>query len=61
MLLSNGTTLSRRACASTGRRGAIGSATTPDRPSVFRYVETPDGTFVVNSAHIVELQGDALR
>ena len=54
MLLSNGATLSGsvRVYRPQGRDRLSDYARSPD---VFRYVENGDGTFVVNSAHIVQL------
>ena len=55
MLLSNGMTLcgAVRVYRPQGRDRLSDYARSPD---VFRYVESPDGTFVVNSAHIVDLR-----
>ena len=41
---------------SIARPAAIASATTPEEPEAFRYVETEDATVIVNTAHIVELR-----
>jgi hypothetical protein len=55
MLLSNGTAL----CGAVRVYRPDESNRLSDylrSPEVFRYVETPDGTFVVNIAHIVDLR-----
>ncbi len=56
MLLSNGERGRGPRARSTVRAAAIASATTPASPEVFRYVETPGGTVIVNADHIVELR-----
>jgi len=55
MLLSNGNTIegSVRVYRPTGRDRLSDYARLPE---VFRYIETPDATVIVNSAHIVELR-----
>ena len=46
----------RGGSASTGRADAIASATMRESRKLFRYVETADGTVIVNADHIVELR-----